>query len=94
MDRYYCTECQETHTTGSARAEILYAQHYNKYNINFKEARMSKIGVVSVKTIRWQCSGCDHLCAMLTDEVVSPKTLVICPNSNWRIETTAQNEDR
>ncbi len=42
--------------------------------------------MIQVKTVRWQCSGCDHLCAMLVDESVSPKTLVICPNSNWRVE--------
>jgi len=47
---------------------------------------VNKIGLVSTKTIRWQCSGCDHLCAMLTDESVSPKALVICTKSNWRIE--------
>lgn len=36
----------------------------------------NKIGQVEVKTIRWQCSGCDHLCAVLTDTQIEPNICV------------------
>jgi len=43
---------------------------------------------ILVKTIRWQCSGCDHLCAMLLDSMVEPVNLVhlaMCkPNQKWQ----------
>ncbi len=43
---------------------------------------------VSAKTIRWQCSGCDHLCALLLDELVVPANLVHLtkcgPSQKWR----------
>ena len=35
-----------------------------------------KIKVVDTKTIEWQCSGCDHLCKLLTDRVVMPHELI------------------
>ena len=39
------------------------------------------------KTIRWQCSGCDRLCALLTDELVQPQKIIRCPyaKAKWRI---------
>jgi len=46
--------------------------------------------MISTKTVRWQCSGCDHLCALLPDEIVKPVNLVHLakckPNQKWRIE--------
>ena len=42
--------------------------------------------MIATKTIRWQCSGCDHLCAMLMDELIKPKDVIICLKSKWRIE--------
>ncbi len=39
-----------------------------------------------VKTIRWQCSGCDHLCALLLDEIIQPEEIVKCEESKWRKE--------
>ena len=50
--------------------------------------------MISVKTVRWQCSGCDHLCAMLVDESVNPETLVVCPNSKWRIEKISRGVNK
>ena len=49
---------------------------------------MSKIVLVLAKTIKWQCSGCDHLCAMLTDETISPDEIIKCPGAKdkWRKE--------
>ncbi len=47
---------------------------------------MSKIKAVQVKTVRWQCSGCDHLCAMLLDELTQPTFIVNCPQQKWRKE--------
>ena len=43
--------------------------------------------MISVKTIRWQCSGCDHLCAMLLDSLVKPTELCNCLKQNWRVES-------
>ena len=42
--------------------------------------------IIAVKTVRWQCSGCDHLCALLTDEIIKPDEIVKCPNAKdeWR----------
>ena len=34
------------------------------------------IKLVDAKTIEWQCSGCDHLCKLLTDSVVMPHELI------------------
>jgi hypothetical protein len=34
-----------------------------------------QIKQVESKTIHWQCSGCDHLCALLVDTVVVPANL-------------------
>ncbi len=42
--------------------------------------------MIATKTIRWQCSGCDHLCAMLLDEFMKPKDIVQCPDTKWRVE--------
>ncbi len=43
--------------------------------------------MIATKTKRWQCSGCDHLCAMLTDEIIKPGEIIRCPqNDEWRIE--------
>ena len=48
-----------------------------------------KIKGISPKTIRWQCSGCDHLCALLLDSLVKPANLVHLAkcgtNQKWRI---------
>ena len=40
--------------------------------------------MIAVKTIRWQCSGCNHLCAMLLDELLEPISLVKCNLMKWR----------
>jgi len=44
---------------------------------------------MEVRTIRWQCSGCDHLCVLLTDTTVKPDIIVRCPytKDEWRIVT-------
>ncbi len=43
--------------------------------------------MIQIKTVRWQCSGCDHLCAMLTDEIIKPAEIIRCPRDDeWRTE--------
>jgi len=44
--------------------------------MNSKVSRTIKI--VNVKTIHWQCSGCDYLCAFLIDSRLSPETILEC----------------
>ena len=47
----------------------------------------NKIVQVETRTLRWQCSGCDHLCAMLTDTMVNPQVVFKkCPfgDTAWR----------
>lgn len=41
--------------------------------------------MISVQTVRWQCSGCDRLCAMLLDGLVCPSELVKCRLMKWRV---------
>ncbi len=41
--------------------------------------------LIAVKTVRWQCSGCDRLCAMLLDGLIEPKEIVRCEKMNWRV---------
>ena len=42
--------------------------------------------MISTKTVRWQCSGCDHLCALLIDDLIIPEQLIKCELSKWREE--------
>lgn len=30
------------------------------------------------KTIEWQCSGCNHLCKVLTDRFIKPIDIIRC----------------
>ena len=52
--------------------------------------------MISTRTVRWQCSGCDRLCAMLLDELIVPDEIIVCKKAKplWRIEviTAKQNE--
>ena len=55
--------------------------------------------MISVKTTRYQCRGCDHLCALLTDGVVVPEDIISCkksPYSSWQIipKSTQQGGDK
>lgn len=34
--------------------------------------------LIDVKTIEWQCIGCDHLCKLLTDRLIKPNRIVKC----------------
>lgn len=54
---------------------------------------MSDIKAVDTRTVKWQCSGCDHLCAILVDSYITPvnidylyysKSLVTCRDGKWR----------
>ena len=45
--------------------------------------------MIDTKTVRWQCSGCDHLCAMLTDSIIKPTEVInrcLVGKDKWRIE--------
>ena len=47
---------------------------------------------IAVRTVRWQCSGCDHLCALLTDELIRPEEIIKCKNGQWRKITKETHE--
>ena len=40
--------------------------------------------MIETRSIRWQCSGCDCLCALLTDSSVDPDKIVSCKSKKWR----------
>ena len=42
--------------------------------------------MIATKTVRWQCSGCDHLCALLLDELIKPEEIIGCAKGKWRVE--------
>jgi len=50
------------------------------------EPTKEQIKGIQIITIRWQCSGCDHLCALLTDETIKPDDIILCPyaKDKWR----------
>ncbi len=48
--------------------------------------------MISTKTGRWQCSGCDHLCALLLDELIRPEEIIKCDKGKWRIEPVPDKE--
>jgi hypothetical protein len=37
------------------------------------------------RTIEWQCSGCEHLCKLLTDSFIKPEEIVKCNKQKWKI---------
>ena len=40
--------------------------------------------MINVKTTRYQCSGCDHLCALLLDGMIKPQEIIKCELGKWR----------
>lgn len=79
IDRYtLCCNSPEYFIQGSK---------YDKFNIS-KLLRDSVLVSVNPRNARWQCSGCDNLCALLTPPNIVP-TKYTCPidnnlDANWR----------
>ena len=39
------------------------------------------------RTIEWQCTGCNHLCKLLTDSFVKPREIIKCDKQNFKISS-------